>query len=242
MRYAERSIAAGSANGSPSTRSSTGSPARRTSSSSGVEAAEPGLRRELGTVVVLAAHRAEQPAHLAERRSGRSARRRAARRRPRRSARRQPVPDGADLQHHDADRVGDDVVQLAGDPGALLGDGDARRRPRARARRACALLGLSACSARSRMREARRARRARRWPGRAGPRSRSWSGSLRAMIAALPSDDRRARSAPWRSSRSEPIRNAATMPGGVDAGRGRPPGGRRGRTAPPRAATATPAP
>ena len=40
----------------------------------------------------------------------------------------EPVPDGADLQHHHADGVGDDVVQLARDPRALLGDGDARRR------------------------------------------------------------------------------------------------------------------
>ena len=38
------------------------------------------------------------------------------------------VPDGADLEHHHADRVGDDVVELARDPRALLGDGDARRR------------------------------------------------------------------------------------------------------------------
>ena len=38
------------------------------------------------------------------------------------------MPDGADLQHHHADGVGDDVVQLAGDPRALLGDRDPRRR------------------------------------------------------------------------------------------------------------------
>jgi hypothetical protein len=37
------------------------------------------------------------------------------------------VPDGPDLQHHDADRVRDDVVELAGDPHAFLGHGDARR-------------------------------------------------------------------------------------------------------------------
>ena len=40
----------------------------------------------------------------------------------------QPVPDGADLQHHHAHGVGDDVVQLARDPRALLGDRDPRRR------------------------------------------------------------------------------------------------------------------
>ena len=47
---------------------------------------------------------------------------------------RQLVPDRADLEHHDADGVRDDVVELARDARALLGDGDARGRPRARAR------------------------------------------------------------------------------------------------------------
>ena len=37
------------------------------------------------------------------------------------------VPDGADLEHHHADGVGDDVVELARDPRALLCDCDARR-------------------------------------------------------------------------------------------------------------------
>ena len=37
------------------------------------------------------------------------------------------MPDGADLKHHHADGVGDDVVELARDARALLGDGDARR-------------------------------------------------------------------------------------------------------------------
>ena len=36
------------------------------------------------------------------------------------------VPHGADLQDHDADRVGDGVVQFARDPGPLLGRRDAR--------------------------------------------------------------------------------------------------------------------
>ena len=40
-------------------------------------------------------------------------------------ARRHPMPDGADLEHHDAHGVGHDVVQLPGDPGPLLGHGDA---------------------------------------------------------------------------------------------------------------------
>ena len=35
------------------------------------------------------------------------------------------VPDGADLQDHDADGVGDDVVELPRDPRAFLGDRDA---------------------------------------------------------------------------------------------------------------------
>ena len=38
---------------------------------------------------------------------------------------RELVPHGADLEHHHADGVGDDVVQLARDPRPLLGDGDA---------------------------------------------------------------------------------------------------------------------
>ena len=37
------------------------------------------------------------------------------------------MPDGADLEHHHAHGVGDDVVELARDPRALLGDRDARR-------------------------------------------------------------------------------------------------------------------
>ena len=38
------------------------------------------------------------------------------------------VADGADLQHHHADGVGDNVVELARDPRALLGHGEAGRR------------------------------------------------------------------------------------------------------------------
>ncbi len=34
---------------------------------------------------------------------------------------RQPVPDSSDLENHHADGVGDDVVELAGHPGSLLG-------------------------------------------------------------------------------------------------------------------------
>ena len=61
------------------------------------------------------------------------------------------VPDGADLQHHHADGVRDDVVQLPRDPRALIGDGDARRRVALAARPRCARTSAaSACSARSR--------------------------------------------------------------------------------------------
>ncbi len=35
------------------------------------------------------------------------------------------MPDGADLEDHHADGVGDDVVELARDAGALLGHGEA---------------------------------------------------------------------------------------------------------------------
>ena len=38
------------------------------------------------------------------------------------------MPDGADLEHHHADGVGDDVAQLARDPRALLGHGHPRCR------------------------------------------------------------------------------------------------------------------
>ena len=38
------------------------------------------------------------------------------------------MPDGADLEHHHADGVGDDVVELAGDPRALLRNRDTRGR------------------------------------------------------------------------------------------------------------------
>ena len=39
---------------------------------------------------------------------------------------RELVPDGPDLEHHHAHGVGDDVVQLARDPRALLGHRDPR--------------------------------------------------------------------------------------------------------------------
>ena len=91
----------------------------------GVEPVEPGLRRQLEALAVVA-HRAEQPAHLGERRAAGllDAAERLAVLLQRLG---KVVPDGADLQHHHADRVGHDVVELARDARALLGDGDARR-------------------------------------------------------------------------------------------------------------------
>ena len=89
----------------------------------GAEVVEAGGRCQLGCVVVVA-HGGQQPSHLGERRTprlldvaqglaivGRGLR--------------QPVPHGPHLEHDDADRVGDDVVQLASDPAALLRHGDA---------------------------------------------------------------------------------------------------------------------
>ena len=73
----------------------------------------------------------------------------------------EPVPDGADLQHHHADGVGDDVVELARDPGALLGDRDPRRRlplPLGLGRAFLGRLGLLGALAQG---EARRASRSR---------------------------------------------------------------------------------
>ena len=91
-----------------------------------VEPAEAGLGRELELVVV-AAQRPEQEAHLGER--GAAGLLDAAQRIRLLAERRgKLVPDSADLEHHHADRVGDDVVELAGDPRALLRDGDARSR------------------------------------------------------------------------------------------------------------------
>ena len=89
-----------------------------------VEAVKAGLRRELDAIAVTA-HHTEQTAHLRQcaapglldtpegiailgHRVG------------------ELVPDSADLQHHHADGVRDDVVQLARDPHPLLSHGDAR--------------------------------------------------------------------------------------------------------------------
>ena len=91
-----------------------------------VEAVEARLGHELD-LVLLAAHGGQQAAHLGERRPAGplDAPERVAVLGQRVG---KLVPDRAHLEHHHADRVGDDVVELAGDPRALLGHRDARRR------------------------------------------------------------------------------------------------------------------
>ena len=88
-----------------------------------VEAVEAGLRQELG-LVPFAAHGGQETAHLGERGPAGSL---DALERIAVLGRRigEVVPDGADLEHHHADGVGDDVVELAGDPRALLCHRDA---------------------------------------------------------------------------------------------------------------------
>ena len=90
-----------------------------------VEAVEAGLRHELH-FLPFASHRGQEASHLGERRAAG----------PLHAPERfavlgervgELVPDGADLEHHHADGVGDDVVELARDPRALLRDRDARR-------------------------------------------------------------------------------------------------------------------
>ena len=90
-----------------------------------VEAVEARMRGALG-VLTVASHRAEQAAHLAQCRAA------GLLDAPERLAVplelvREVVPDGADLKHHHADGVRDDVVELARDARALLGDCDTRR-------------------------------------------------------------------------------------------------------------------
>ena len=104
-----------------------------------VETVESGLRGEL-EVVAVAAHRAEQAAHLGERAAA-GALDAVERLRVLGQLAGQLVADGADLEHHHAHRVRDDVVQLARDPGALLGHGDACRRVALALGRGRALLG-----------------------------------------------------------------------------------------------------
>ena len=97
-----------------------GQPARPQAGDQVVEPAEARLRRELERVVVVrsisssrrisvsACSPARSIASSASRVSG--------------APGRELAPPAARLQHHHADRVGDHVVQLPGDPGALLLD------------------------------------------------------------------------------------------------------------------------
>ena len=97
----------------------------------------------------------------------------------------QVVADGADLQHDHADRVGDDVVQLARDPRALLGHGDTRGRLAVAlglGARASAAFGLRAPLAQ------RRSRRATRSQKNAGTKTKSPA----AVVGVVVDDDRRA--------------------------------------------------
>jgi hypothetical protein len=93
------------------------------------ERAEPVDARVWGEleVVAVAAHRSEQSAHLGERRAA------GLLDAPEGfpvllQGLRELVPDGADLKHHHADCMGNDVVQLARDPRALLRHRDACNR------------------------------------------------------------------------------------------------------------------
>ena len=126
MRYAERSRPGGSAHGLPGICSRTSSPAARTSSTSASRSASPGCGAS-SSWSSSSAHRVEQAAHLRERGAARLLDV------PERLAvlgRRlgHPVADGAHLEHHHADGVRDDVVQLPGDPAAFLGHRDPGRR------------------------------------------------------------------------------------------------------------------
>ena len=118
----------GSGTGSPSTCSSHGQAGAADLVDQRVEAVEARLRARArrSLAVACASRRAGGASRRA--RCGRPARRPCSASRSSVELGGQLVPHGADLEHHHADRVGDDVVQLARDPGALLGDGDPRRR------------------------------------------------------------------------------------------------------------------
>ena len=107
-----------------STSSSTGSPPRAARSSSPASCASPGCGASSPPSSSLAQH-AEQLAHLGQRLAGRA---RIASSGARASARVavERGLGGVGLDRDHADAVGDDVVQLARDPAALLGDRGAR--------------------------------------------------------------------------------------------------------------------
>ena len=85
-----------------------------------LDSAQARLRRQRGAVVVKSQH-AEHPSHLLQRLAA-GALDRAERLARGALAVAQHAPRPARLQQHDADRVRDDVVQLARDPRPLLGD------------------------------------------------------------------------------------------------------------------------
>jgi hypothetical protein len=90
-----------------------------------VEPVDTRMGREFEAIAV-AAHRPEQAAHLGK--GSAAGLLDASKGIPvLREHIRELVPNGADLEHHDADGVSDDVVELARDPRPLLGDRDARR-------------------------------------------------------------------------------------------------------------------
>ena len=90
-----------------------------------VKAVEPRLRSELDAFPVFP-HRVQQVTHL---RQGGASRLLDAYQRLAILGQRgwELVPDGSDLEHHHADGVGDDVVQLTRDPGPFLGHCDPGR-------------------------------------------------------------------------------------------------------------------
>ena len=132
MRYAERSSPGGRATGLPRRRAPRRArrPARRRRAAGGRPA--PGCGASSSWSSARAASRRAAGASPRAR-SGRPARRSAAPPGPR-SLGGHPVPHRPDLEDHHADRVGDDVVELAGDPRPLLGHRDAGPPPRAPAR------------------------------------------------------------------------------------------------------------
>ncbi len=87
-----------------------------------VEPGEGRLRRVLVDLVLGVAEHREQPAHVAERR-GVGALDRVQRLADRGRVGVEGAPGAAGLEHGHRDRVRDDVVELAGDAGPLLGDG-----------------------------------------------------------------------------------------------------------------------
>ena len=126
MRYAERSTPSGSGKGSPSTWRRDRQAGAADLFSQRVEAVEAGVRLELD-LFAFAAHGGQEAAHLGQCRASRLLD--AFQRVTILGERiRKLVPDGADLEHHHADGVRDDVVEFAGDPCTLLGRRDPRRR------------------------------------------------------------------------------------------------------------------